>query len=84
MQRLHANAPDPRLESAESPLQIPAVTRGLCGLWGRDERFFMIIIFLRNVFAFSFCTILSLAGEGAAVGRGGVTRDSREYDKSAI
>lgn len=42
----------------------------------------MIIILVRNVFAFSFCAIPSLAGEGVAVGGQGGDRDSREYEKS--
>lgn len=44
----------------------------------------MIIILARNDFAFSFCAILSLAGEGAAVGGLGDACDSREYEKSDI
>lgn len=44
----------------------------------------MIIILVRNIFAFSFCAIPSLAREGAAVGGQGGDRRSREYEKSDI
>lgn len=65
MWRLCTNLPDSRLKGAREPPPSSCSDKGLAALsWGWDKRFFMIIILVRNIFAFSFCAIQSLTGGG--------------------